>query len=694
MRRLDHLLKYHDAHIEGYACLFFILSLFKPIFFLILSIYIIFLYKKIRVKLLCFLFIIITLIFLFINVNKIPEEVKGNVSIINIENKTYTNEITIKYKFKKYVFNTKEDLKLNTIIYIDSITEPFLPQIIHHGFNEKQYYNKKGIIAKLNVKNIVVIEERTTFKNLLLKQIEDLKIKPFIKAFIFNSNNELNKDLYNKLNIIFLFKVSGIHLYALVYVILKFVDKYEIKNLSYYIEITIYGCFYYFSNFNYSILRLLLTAILININIRKNYKFTKLDLLQFTFLIIIIINPYSLFDIGLLILYILLNLISLLEPLYKDLSRSVLITLIAQIVSLPFFSYLNLFIVLLMPLLALFVSGPIFLLTVTTLMFPKLDNISYVIFSKFDNLLVLIDKISTPFILPKLSYVLIFLYFLFWLAILLSKNTYNKFMYFIYIILLFYIPLINNKIQTNIYFLSVGQGDSIYLESESKNIMIDTFNGSYNFLVSKGVKELDYLFLTHPDEDHIKEANLIIDNLKVNNVGISYYEKYPNIYKNERRYKALDKINLNPFYIEVLGPYRKYDNTNDNSLVLKITIKNLKILFTGDIEKASESDLIKHMDLKSDVLKIAHHGSNTSSNKDFIKSVSPKYAVISLGYNNKYGFPSAEVLNTLQNNYIKTYRTDLDYTVVLNYSYFSNKWQIKLPFKRKIWYNMILDEVF
>lgn len=694
MKRLDLLLKYYDAHIEGYACLFFILSLFKPLFFILLSVYIVFLYKKLRMILLIILFSLILTLFLYVNKKDNAKYISGNAEVINVVKKTYNNEITIKYKLKKYVFTTTKEIKLNSTIYIEGELKDFLPEVIDFGFNERNYYYKKGIKAKVNVSKLILVKESQKLNNLILNKISNLKIKPYLKMFLFNNNDELEKDLYNKLNILFLFKVSGLHLYSIVTLIKYLFRKKDAKKLLYYLEIGIYFFFYYLSNYNYSILRLLILTILIKINREKRYQFTKLDLIQFTFLLILITNPYLFFEIGFLLLFLILNLIHLLEPLYRGLNKNITISLIIQAIVLPFFSSINLLIVLLMPLLILIVSGPLFLLAITTVVFPSFDSVSFYLFTKFDYLLTIIDKFSTPFLLPRLSYILILLYFIVWFLILLSKNNYNKVLYIFYLFVIFYIPNLRNNLLTNVYFLSVGQGDSIYLESGSYNIMIDTFNGSYNFLVNKGIKELDYLFLTHPDLDHIKEADEIVKNINVNTVGLSYYESYPSNYNNVKFYKAKDMIKLGPFLIEVLGPHKNYFNSNDNSLVLKITIKNYKFLFTGDIEEEAENDLIENYNLNADIIKIAHHGSNTSSNELFIKKVKPKYAVISLGRDNKYGFPHDETIKTLMKNNIKIYRTDIDYTIKFNYHLYYKRWSIELPFKKKFWYNIILDEVF
>ena len=138
------------------------------------------------------------------------------------------------------------------------------------------------------------------------------------------------------------------------------------------------------------------------------------------------------------------------------------------------------------------------------------------------------------------------------------------------------------------------------------------------------------------------------------------------------------------FDIEVLGPLRRYDNDNDNSIVLSVEVYHKRFLFTGDIERQAEDDLMRIGRLESDVLKVAHHGSNTSSSLAFLECVRAKDAIISVGASNRYNFPSKELIFRLESKSIQIYRTDQDQTIIYEASHKRRKWVIHLPFKGNI----------
>lgn len=178
----------------------------------------------------------------------------------------------------------------------------------------------------------------------------------------------------------------------------------------------------------------------------------------------------------------------------------------------------------------------------------------------------------------------------------------------------------------------------------------------------------------HGDVDHAKEARCISENMNVkqsfiNSDGVTDYEKLDNYKKFGNSFIEIDNVkiyNIN----SVL-----YDNENDNSLVLLVVINNLKFLLMGDASIKVEKNLITNYDLSDvDVLKVGHHGSKSSSSKEFIDEINPKYAIISVGENNRYNHPSNEVLDNLKNSII--YRTDRDGTILFKIS--DNKFDVKL----------------
>ncbi|MGL4914198.1 MAG: ComEC/Rec2 family competence protein [Romboutsia sp.] len=249
------------------------------------------------------------------------------------------------------------------------------------------------------------------------------------------------------------------------------------------------------------------------------------------------------------------------------------------------------------------------------------------------------------------------------------------------IILLFIIPLITScgKEQLfSIHIIDVGQGDSILIKTPTeKNILID--GGDENsekilksYLNKEKVKNIDMMFATHPDSDHIGSLDYIIDNFKVDKLYMpetsSSNEAFTNLIDSCKRknidisylYKG-DSLDIdNQTILNVLSPSFIQSENNLNSLVFNVNYKNKTFLFTGDSEYSNEVEIINTYDLTDvDFLKIAHHGSSSSSDIAFLSEVTPDVAVISCGYKNQYGHPHKSTLDNLNKLNILTYRTDL-----------------------------------
>lgn len=235
-------------------------------------------------------------------------------------------------------------------------------------------------------------------------------------------------------------------------------------------------------------------------------------------------------------------------------------------------------------------------------------------------------------------------------------------------------------------YLNVGQADSEFIEfPDGRTMLIDAGNrgdGSNiaQYIKSKGYSKIDYLIATHPHADHIGGMAYIVNNLNI----VSVY--MPKITSTTETYKELiTAINSKGLSIApakagvsiintadlkvymIAANSEKYDELNDYSVVLKIIYKNNSFLFTGDAQTLSENEMIsKGVDLKSDVLKVAHHGSDTSTGNAFLKAVAPKYSIISVGAGNDYGHPKQLTLNNLNAAGTTVYRTDKDGTVIIS----------------------------
>ena len=227
--------------------------------------------------------------------------------------------------------------------------------------------------------------------------------------------------------------------------------------------------------------------------------------------------------------------------------------------------------------------------------------------------------------------------------------------------------------------IDIGQGDSILIKYpyNQGNILIDTgkndytmTNGIIPYLKSVGIRKIDYLIITHGDFDHMGEAINLVNNFKVEKVTFncgSYNDLEKELIKvlDKKKipyYSCIKELNIENNKLYFLNN-KDYGNENDNSSVIYTELNNHKFLFMGDAGVEVEKYLLEKYNLQDiDILKVGHHGSKTSSSKEFINEINPKYSIISVGKNNRYGHPNKEVLENLDDS--KIYRTDQDGSIM------------------------------
>lgn len=243
--------------------------------------------------------------------------------------------------------------------------------------------------------------------------------------------------------------------------------------------------------------------------------------------------------------------------------------------------------------------------------------------------------------------------------------------------------------QLTVRMLDIGQGDAFLLEKDGKFVMIDTGDIEHRdqivaLLHKYKVKEISKIIITHPHADHLGGMNAIFKNFKVDAIyddgmpaGTGSYKNYLKQIKEKKIpyhvLKAGDEVDFfDGVKFNVLGPVKVIKDQkgnsdfNNNSIVGRLTYGSFSMMFTGDAEQEEEKTILgKGGTLKSDVLKVGHHGSRTSTSPAFLKAVSPKNAFISCGQGNDYGHPHKVTIDKLEKAKVQIYRTDRNGTVTL-----------------------------
>lgn len=232
----------------------------------------------------------------------------------------------------------------------------------------------------------------------------------------------------------------------------------------------------------------------------------------------------------------------------------------------------------------------------------------------------------------------------------------------------------------NVHFIDVGQGDSILIESDNRYMLVDAGENDQgdtvvSYLRSLGVEQLDYVIGTHPHSDHIGGLDVVINAFSVNKVIMPKVPHNTKTYEDvlmtvaEKGLKITTPKNgevytLGDSKFEIVSSDKDYgDELNNWSVGIKVTNGEHSFLMCGDAEVEAEEDMVNgNIDLSADVLKVSHHGSDTSTSDAFLKKVNPTYAVISLGADNTYGHPSESTMNKLDG--IQIFRTDEQGTIV------------------------------
>lgn len=706
--------KYNN--ISGYLIYFSIgivlISLLFKFWYVIfvLIIYLIFIKKNFDYlfKYLIYFLIIIFLLFfktLYMDTPNIPKNtnyIEGFVRSIPNEGE-YNNSFYLKYQNELILVRTNFNVNLGDYVYLDGyVYEP--DSLNTEGvFNYKEYLFNKNVHYIFNADKVEVINKFSIFKlrYYLLEYINnnfDDNSSTYIKSLILGDKSMFDDNLLNSINkigISHLFAISGLHVGLIVLFINKILKYLNLSDKKIFYIISIFLLIYMnLTGLSSSVIRASLMIIAYLFLKYKNIKFDNLDLLSIIFGFLILINPLYIYQVGFQLSFLITISLLLSNTIFKKSNNMyiqlITVTLIAYFMGLPITIGLNNevnFLTLIYNFIYVLIFTS-FIIPFTFIVFfiPLLSKVYSFFISIINESIINLSNIDYLTINMKDNNILIYFVYYLLLIYIFSKieNNKNIIKECFYFVLLFIFMWGNNYISftTKVDFLDVGNGDSIIINNPFNqcNIMIDTSNYegkdlSIPYLKSRGITKLDYLIITHSHSDHLNGVWDLIENNYIDTLVISYYEKdsLEDLLLIVKKHnikivllKAGDNLKCGNINFLVISPNQNYNDANNNSLVLYSKIGTDKYLFTGDIEKDVELDIIKY-DFEVDVLKVAHHGSVTSSTEEYIQKYKPDYSIISVGSYNSYGHPSPLVLERLENVNTNIYLTKDDGSIKFIY---------------------------
>jgi len=617
----------------------------------------------------------------------------------------------------------------------------------YKGYNYKQYLKTKKIIGTVELEKVKILKSSNgSFIHNIQKYIRDTingtltdEEGNLLLAILLGDKDKLSEDIqesFKTSNLSHMLAVSGAHV------------SYIILGLTYVLQNSIIGkkngkivciifllAFMAITNFTPSVTRACIMAILTllsSIIYRKSDVYTNISVAA---LITLIFNPYSLLDLGFQLSYGgTIGIIIFIKRIQEKKSNSKVINYIKQMALVSI--YANIIIIPIMMyhfntvsftfIISNIMASPIlgiivitgFLFIITSITVKPLTRLIAIFIKPILSILIKISQICsklpfsnilvvTPYMFNVISYYAIILY-----CIKSKKNNKCKIIICLLIVLIlinFIIYIFPQKLR--IFFIDVGQGDStLIITPDKKTVLIDG-GGSDSFdvgekvllpyLLDRRILKIDYVLISHFDTDHCGGILTIMEKVKVKNIIISEqaehsenYERFKKLMIHKRirliEVKKGDKIKIGRYSeFKILFPTSRLlseNPLNNNSIVTQFNYNNFKMLFTGDIEKLAEQQILKteKAEIRADILKVAHHGSKTSSIPEFIKAVRPRIALIGVGKNNTFGHPNQQTIKNLENIKCRIYRTDLQGEIIIK---IDQKGRMNVKSKLKIkWY--------
>jgi len=603
-----------------------------------------------------------------------------SIGIIS-ELKKGTNSITIKTKEQpnvlyQYYFQNEEEcisffkkLAYGMKIKINGYGTAFSHATIPNTFDQKNYYGSLGIYTNYQVEQIEILEEsKSIFYSIKNSFIKRAREDPYYSLFLVGIK-EYDLTSYKNLGVSHLFSLSGMHLIFFMNMLQILLKKFKWKNSLIFFIFLLY---LFILGPIPSFLRAFLFYYGNKVFLKFRIDLPKWMILGYIFFLMNLIFPYYLFNTGYLLSFVVSFGILYCQRKEKGVKALLWISVISFLYSLPIIINMNyeinvlsiFFNLLYVP----FVSSYLFPLAIISFVIPFLYPLFYYSYSFMEMFSAMLEQMQLIILIPKLSWFIMVVYY----GLLLLFRT--KIIYFPLLCFVILSQKISFQKNYEVYFLDVGQGDcALFISPYQKEIiMVDvggkmtnegydfrTANKIEIFLKSKGINKIDLLIISHGDTDHSLNALYLKDYIKHVMINQGDY----NFVEQELLFLSIPPIDYQSKYFLIKQyPTKLYNNENDNSLIIQIEMLDYSFLMLGDISAEVELELLQKYKITTNVVKIAHHGSKTSSNSFFLKSLNYQIGIISVG-KNYYGHPNSEVVNRVL-EYGSVYTT-LEYGTIL-----------------------------
>ena len=607
------------------------------------------------------------------------KDIEKIVKITFIEDVEDYVKVEAKGKRCRYIFYLKDDnrpqnLKIGNYFEITNKKE------VTYDVHYPGQFDYGSYLHYQNVKRIDDVELKFVRKGFSLSLINYVVNQflnthyqsPYMNTLLIGNNDNLETSDFSALGISHLFVISGLHMGLIIGFMRFLFKKLKIKEQISSLLVILVALFYLVvTNFMVSLLRVVLSLI-IKVLFKK---IGGLDRLCISAIILLICNPYYINQMSFILTYVASFFIICYKPLFKLKNKILnyllnlyLLTLLIQLFSLPFtikvMPSINVLAFLIGPVYVLVVSYIFLPLSFLYLLMPFIKPI-YLLFCIYFNLItshlanIKILMINLGDINVYFKALFMLAYYLF-LAGLNVKKYYLAIFPFIILIMWYFKGMVH---PASVYFFDLPKGEAtLFVEQGMKEvILIDSGDVNDNVfvkvLIDLGIRHIDYFIISHSDTDHIGGISQVIEQIRVDHLIISEFEDEMRIKEIKAKIKKNqiirfgDELKTKNFHLVCVSPKMDYGNLNDNSLVLNITFHNYKFLMTGDISKNVEQDLCE-LKITTNFLKVAHHGSITSSSTSFLEGLKYQYAIIMSGFQNTFGFPNDEVVAKLKNPFI------------------------------------------